>query len=184
MKDIPISKLTITETGQRPSQFKKLWDVLPVFWADKNYGGLDEVLRTGRDKVKDNFMPAYSKANLYSITHQIQVATVCEGAAQIVGSLTGKRVTTYKLVDETVVTNASLQKQLLLKYECNSKNKSQEYSKFVQDKKSVCTILYGQCDETTQTEISLRDNYRRPQWRKASSFYWATTRYMLQRQQR
>ena len=35
MKDGPISKLTITETGHRPSQFKKLWDALPVFCADK-----------------------------------------------------------------------------------------------------------------------------------------------------
>ena len=31
MKDGPISELTITETGHRPSQFKKLWDALPVF---------------------------------------------------------------------------------------------------------------------------------------------------------
>ena len=35
MKDSPISKLTITETGHRPSQFKKLYDALPVFCADK-----------------------------------------------------------------------------------------------------------------------------------------------------
>ena len=58
MKDCPISELTITETWHRPSQFKKLWDALPVFCADKNYGGFDEVLCTGRDKVEDDFMPA------------------------------------------------------------------------------------------------------------------------------
>ena len=46
MKDGPISELTITETGHRPSQFKKIYDALPVFCADKNYGGLDEVLRS------------------------------------------------------------------------------------------------------------------------------------------
>ena len=63
MKDSLISKLTITETGHRPSQFKKLSNTLPVFFADKNYGGLDEGLRTGRDKVKNDFMPAYSDAN-------------------------------------------------------------------------------------------------------------------------
>ena len=75
------------------------------------------------------------------------------------GSLTGKRVTTYKLVDHTVVTNANLQKQLLSEYKRNSKNKSQDYSKFLRDKKSLITILFGQCDEATQTEIALRDNY-------------------------
>ena len=89
MKDGPISKLTITETGHRPSQFKKIYNALPVFCADKNYGGLDEVLRTGRDKVEDDFMPAYPNANLWSNTHQIQVATVAAGAALIEGSTTG-----------------------------------------------------------------------------------------------
>ena len=63
MKDGPISKLTITETGHRPSQFKRLCNALPVFCADKNYRGLDEVLHTGRDKVENEFMSAYSDAN-------------------------------------------------------------------------------------------------------------------------
>ena len=81
------------------------------------------------------------------------------GAAQIEGSLTGERAITYKLVNETIVTNANLQKQLLSEYTRNSKIKSQEYSKFLQDKKSLCTILYGQCDEANQTEIALGDNY-------------------------
>ena len=155
MKDGLISELTITETGNRPSQFKKIYDALPVFCADKNYGGLDEVLRTGRDKVKDDFMPAYPNANLWSNTHQIQVATVAAGVALIEGSTTGQHVTTYQLVDQTIVTNANLQKQLLSEYERNLKNKSQEYSKFLTDKKSLITILFGQCDEATQTEIAL-----------------------------
>ena len=63
MKDGPISKLTIDKTGHRPSQFNKICDALPVFCADKNYGGLNEVLHTRRDKIKDDFMPAYLNAN-------------------------------------------------------------------------------------------------------------------------
>ena len=42
-----------------------------VFCADKNYGGFDEVLCIGRDKVEDDFIPDYLNANLWSITHQI-----------------------------------------------------------------------------------------------------------------
>mmetsp|Transcript_51999 Transcript_51999/g.58081 ORF Transcript_51999/g.58081 Transcript_51999/m.58081 type:complete len:152 (+) Transcript_51999:132-587(+) len=98
MKDGLISKLTITETGHRPSQFKKLYDALPLFCADKNYGGLDEVLCTGHDKVKDDFMPAYPNANLWSNTHQIQIATVATDATEIEAT-TGERVTTYQLVE-------------------------------------------------------------------------------------
>ena len=41
MKDGLISKLTITEIGRRPSQFKKICDALSLLCADKNYKGLD-----------------------------------------------------------------------------------------------------------------------------------------------
>ena len=68
MKDGPIFELTITKTGHRPSQFKKIYDALPVFCTDKNYGGLNEVLHTRRDKVENDFMPAYPDANLWSNT--------------------------------------------------------------------------------------------------------------------
>ena len=159
IKDGPISELTITETGHRPSQFKKLYDALPVFFADKNYGGLDEVFCTGHDQVKGDFMPAYPNATLWSHTHQIQVATVADAVALIEGSLSGERVATYEVVNKTIVTDANLQKQLLSEHKRNPKLKSQEYSKFLQDKKSLITILYGQCDEATQTKIALGDNY-------------------------
>ena len=72
IKDHPIFKLTITKIGHRPSQFKKICDTLPVFCADKNYVGLDEVLCTGRDKVKVDFMPAYPDANQWSSTHHVK----------------------------------------------------------------------------------------------------------------
>ena len=108
MKDGPLSKLTITETGHRPSQFKKICDDLPVFCADKNYQGLDEVLRTGRDKVKDDFMPAYLNANLWSTTHHIQIASVDPEAC--INVETNMRPVTYQVIPETIVTDANLQK--------------------------------------------------------------------------
>ena len=76
MKDGPLSKLTITGTGHRPSQFKKLWDALPVFCADENYQGLDKVLCIGCDKVEDDFMPAYPDATQWSTAHHVQITSV------------------------------------------------------------------------------------------------------------
>ena len=141
MKDGPLSKLTINETGHRPSQFKKISDALPVFCADKNYRGLDEVLRTGRDLVEDDFMLAYPNANQWSTTHYIQTTSVNPEAPA--DPQTNKRPVTYQVLEQTIVTNANLQKQLLSDYKRNSKNKSQEYNKFLADKKSLITILYG-----------------------------------------
>ena len=106
--DSRISKLAITETGYRPSQFKKIYDTLLVFYTDKNYSGLDEVICTGRDKVEDDFMPAYPNANLWSTTHQIQVASVLPEAALVEGITANKRVVTYKLVEQIIITNANL----------------------------------------------------------------------------
>ena len=76
MKDGPISKLTITETGHRPSQFKKISDACPVLYVDKNFQGLDEVLWTGCDIVETDFMPPYPSATQCSITHYVQVIIV------------------------------------------------------------------------------------------------------------
>ena len=156
-KDGPFSKLTITKTGHRPSQFKKISDALPVLCADKNYRGLDEVLCTGRDPVETDFMPAYSNATQWSTTHHVQIASVNPTAPA--DAQTNERPVTYQVLEQTVVTNVNLQKELLSEYELNSKNKSQEYNKFLADKKSLITILYGQCDEATQTEIALGDTW-------------------------
>ena len=71
MEDCLISKLTITKTGHRPSQFKKISDALPVLCVDKNFQGLNEVLCTGRDPNEDDFMPPYPDANQWSTTHLV-----------------------------------------------------------------------------------------------------------------
>ena len=118
----------------RPSQFKKIYGALPVFCADKNYGGLDEVLRSGRDKVENDFIPAYPNANLWSNTQQIQVFSVLPETALVEGTTPNERVVTYQLMEQIIVTNSNLQKQLLSEYTRNSKKKSQEYSKFLREK--------------------------------------------------
>ena len=41
MKDGPISRLSITEIGQKPTQFKKITDTLPILCANNNFQGLD-----------------------------------------------------------------------------------------------------------------------------------------------
>ena len=102
-------------------------------------------------------MPAYLDPTRWSITHHVQISSVNPEADLVEG--TNMRPVTYQAMEQTIVTNANLQKQLLLEYKRNFKNKSQEYNKFLLDKKSLITILFGQCDETTQTKISLGDTY-------------------------
>ena len=75
-KDGPLFKLTITETGHRPSQFRKISDALPVLCTDKNYRGLDEVIRTGSDRVETDFMSDYPNDNQWFTTHHVQIITV------------------------------------------------------------------------------------------------------------
>ena len=71
----------------------------------------------------------------------------------------GSRPAHFKIIERTHVFDANLQKELLLEYKRDSKNKSQEYAKFLADKKALITILFGQCDEVTKTEITLRATY-------------------------
>ena len=63
MKDGPISKLIITETGHRATQYKKIVNTLPVLCADKKYQGIDDVVYNGIDLVRADFTPTYPEAN-------------------------------------------------------------------------------------------------------------------------
>ena len=78
-----------------------------------------------------------------------------------------KRPVRYKTMEQTQLTDANIQKELLWEYKQNSKNKSQEYTKFLADKKSLIKTLFGQCDKSIQTKITLRANYTedRDAWR-------------------
>ena len=58
-------------------------------------------------------------------------------------------------MEQTHVFDANLQKERLSRYERNSKNKPQEYAKFLADKKALITILFRQCDGATKTKIPL-----------------------------
>ena len=110
IKDGLISKLTITKTGHRPSQFKKISAALLLLCADKNYGGLDEVLCTGRDQVESDFMPAYPDANQWSTTYHVQISTVDPQADAASSRL---RPVSYETMEQTHVTDANLQKEKL-----------------------------------------------------------------------
>ena len=106
MKDGPIFKLLITKTGHRPTQFKKITDTLPVLCADKNFWGLNEVLRTGINLVESNFMPTYPDATRWSSTHYVEIQTVAPGAK--VDATTGVRLFVSIVVEQTHVFDANL----------------------------------------------------------------------------
>ena len=55
--------------------------------------------------------------------------------------------------------DANLKKQLLSEYKRKSKNKSVEHAKFLADKKALITIIFGECDEATETKIALEATY-------------------------
>ena len=63
IKDGLISKLIITKTGHRPTQYKKIINTLPILCADKNYQGINDIIQTGTDLVKTDFILLYPEAN-------------------------------------------------------------------------------------------------------------------------
>ena len=63
------------------------------------------------------------------------------------------------MMERTQVFDTNLQKEWISEYERDSKNKSQEYAKFLAEKKALITILFGQCDEATKTKIALGATY-------------------------
>ena len=76
MKDGPLSKLTITESGQQATQYKKTIDALLVFCADKGYEFIDDVIPTNTELLGAAFLPTYPNATLWSSTYHVQVDVV------------------------------------------------------------------------------------------------------------
>ena len=101
-------------------------------------------------------MLPYPNTTQWSTTHHVQVSIVDPNdAAQPDGS----RPIRYEIIKQTHVFDENLQKELLLEYKRYSKNKSQEYAKFLVDKKALIMILFWQCDEATKTKIALGATY-------------------------
>ena len=65
----------------------------------------------------------------------------------------------FEALKQTHVFDTNLMKELLPEYERGSKIKSQEYSKFLANKKAVIMIIFRQCDEASKTKIALRETY-------------------------
>ena len=65
----------------------------------------------------------------------------------------------FETMEQTHVFDANLQKELLSECKQNSKNKSQEYTKFLANKKALITIIFGKFDEATKTKIPLGATY-------------------------
>ena len=76
MKDGPLSKLTITEGGQQATQYKKIYDALPVFCADKGYKFIDDIIWTNTKKLQSAFAQTYPDASRWSNVYHVEVTTV------------------------------------------------------------------------------------------------------------
>ena len=121
MKQGPVYKLAITKTGHRLTQFKKITDALPVLCADTNFQGLNEVLWTGRDLVKTDFMLTYPHTTQWSTTHHVQISIV---NPMDVPAADGSLLAHFEIMEQPHIFDANLQKKLLLEYKRDLKNKS------------------------------------------------------------
>ena len=102
-------------------------------------------------------MPAYPDANQWFYNHEVYVEVVDK--SKTVGK-DGLHPMESIMTNKTIITDSNLQKKLLSAYDQESKLKAQEWSKLKADEKSVMTILFGQCNDATRTEIALDPNYK------------------------
>ena len=101
-------------------------------------------------------MPPYPNNTQWPTTHHVQVSIV-DPNHQVQPD--GLRPICYEMMEQTHVFDANLQKELLSEYKRNTKNKSQEYAKFLAEKKALIPILFGQYNEVTKTKIALGATY-------------------------
>ena len=105
MKDGPISKLIITKTGHRPTQYKKIVDTPPILYVDKNFWGLDDVIWTENNLVEADFMLLYQDVLQWSTTHHVQISIV---HLYDVPQANGSRSACFETIEQTHVFDANL----------------------------------------------------------------------------
>ena len=93
-------------------------------------------------------------ASRWSDTYHVEVTTVDPQGALDDNGLCVPIIETQM---RTNVFNPNLQKELLSDHNMKCKLKLQEWYKLLADKRSLMTIIYGQCDEATRTKIALSD---------------------------
>ena len=76
MKVGPLSKLTITKSGQQATQYKKIIDALPVFCAYKGCKFINDIIWTGTERLRASFLPTDPVAGRWSNTYHVEVVTV------------------------------------------------------------------------------------------------------------
>ena len=101
-------------------------------------------------------MLLYPDAIQWSTTHHVQVSTVNR---MNVLAANGSCPPRFESLEQTHVFDTNLQKELLSEYKQDSKIKSQEYCKFLADKKALITIIFGQCDKARKTKLTLGTTY-------------------------
>ena len=137
MKDGPLSKLTITKSGQRATQYKKIIDALPVFCTDKGYRFIDDVICTNKELQEAAFLPTYPDSTQYSTTYHVQLEVVDPSAT---ANAQGVHAMHTEMQEKSHVFDPDLQKRLLSEYDQKCKLKLQEWSKLKADKKSVMAL--------------------------------------------
>ena len=71
MRDGCLSKLTITESTVRATQYKKIVDTLPVYCADKEYRFVGNIIRKDTELTEVDFQEPYPNTALWSTKYYI-----------------------------------------------------------------------------------------------------------------
>ena len=96
--------------------------------------------------------PVLSSVNKWSTEVNVKIDTVDPTA-------TPPRPIIKVVAKKTRVFDVNLQKKVLPEYHFESKIKQQEWAKHIANKKVLMTLISGQCDDATLTELALGTTY-------------------------
>lgn len=136
----------ITEnTTQRPIQYRNLKKKLPAFCAEKDYDGLDEIVRDMTDWDENKFFTKRPDASKWSEMMNVRVADD-EHGKPIMRKM-------------NVVVDTEMKEELLGAWKAKKKFEDAKWNKCQEDKKKLITLIRGQLDEGTSNELELSEGY-------------------------
>ena len=146
IKDGCMKGIVITDSNNRPVQFKKLMEVLPTYCVEQKFPLLGDIIRKQEDLEKDSFFSNPPDPSRWSVTINDKVGTDAED----------KPI----MVERTIVVDQGMADRENEMYRATLGRELKKWDNLQDAKKSVLLIIRGQLDDSTMNELELMKGFQ------------------------
>ena len=153
-----ISHPTITKSRARSNQLNRILEAISAICQDKDYDCIPNIISSNTEPTQDCFLSNYLIKLQLTSKHCVEQGIV----DPIIGleASSGNSPIDHDMVENTPIFNSNPKDQQRINYNHELIVNSQEWDKYIANKKIVMEIIFDLCDEETKIEIAINSSYK------------------------